>query len=112
MADLTASIAASEEDVLRGEIRRKEAAVAQGRNPDNHFQRRVFFHLRAANESGEKRHPQEAMRELAAMYNFGILAAVPQSLFDGWDFWIEESANMPTLPSYLLKVPWKSVGEI
>jgi hypothetical protein len=84
----------------------------KGTNPSNPFQRRVFFHLWHAQDAGETRHPMAVMRELAEANNFGILAAVPQSLHDGWDFWIEESANAPALPSYLLDYPWKPVGQV
>lgn len=83
-----------------------------GQNPANPRQRRVFFHLQDAHESGEKRHPQIVMRELAATHGFTILAAVPQSLFDGWDVWIEEPEGERVDRPYLLDYPWKPVGQV
>lgn len=82
-----------------------------GRNPENQSQRRVFFHAYAAYDVGEKRHPLTVMQELAERHGFRTLAAVPQSLFDGWDFWIEECAA-PVAAPYLLDYPWKPIGQV
>lgn len=46
---------------------------------------RVFYDLNDA-PSG---HAQTMMRNLAIELGFTILASQPQSLFDGWEFWIE-----------------------
>ena len=82
-----------------------------GVNPENDKQRRVFFCGWSANNVGEKRHPQIVMAELAKKYNFKILACVPQSIADGWDFWIESDEIMD-LPDYLCDFIWKPVGKV
>ncbi len=82
----------------------------KGGNPDNPKQMILFFDLRTAYEYGEKRHPQIVMRELAEKYHFTILARIPQTFFDGWDFWIEFE-TMPMLPPIFRHVPWKPIGE-
>lgn len=81
-------------------------------NPANPKQRRLFYDLMsAAFECGEERHPQTVMRELSTRLGFTILGAVPQSLFDGWDYWVEESRPVD-YPKFLQRsVPWKSIGE-
>ncbi len=82
----------------------------KGTNPDNPKQRRLFFDMIDAYEFGEKRHPQIAMKELAEKCKFKIIGCVPQSLFDGWDFWIEFDEE-PILPPIFRSVPWKPIGE-
>ena len=79
-------------------------------NPSNDKEGRLFYCLRTANENGEKRHPVIVMQELAIKYNFEIIGKVPQSLFDGWDFWIkfETKPNLP--PFFYTDIPWKSVN--
>jgi hypothetical protein len=82
-------------------------------NPDNQKQARLFYDLREANDRGENRHPQIVMRELAGKHGFTILDSVPQSLFDGWDYWIESDNLMDLhLPKFFREnVPWKAIGE-
>lgn len=72
-----------------------------------------FYCMQSASEAGENRHPQTVVRELAATLGFRILDAVPQSLFSGWDFWIEvEEGKTVTLPSYLKVHKWKPTGQV
>jgi hypothetical protein len=82
----------------------------KGMNPNNPKQARLFYDLIEACEYGEKRHPVVVMEELAKKYGFKILDRVPQSLFDGWDFWIEFE-ELPNLPPIFRDVPWKRVGQ-
>ena len=81
-----------------------------GTNPENNKQRRVFFCAFTAADIGEKRHPQKVMAELAEKYQFKILSEIPQSMFDGWDIWIESSEAVE-LPKYLKVAQWKPVGQ-
>ena len=83
--------------------------IMKCQNPSNPSQRRVFFHGQSASEAGENRHPQIVMTELAQRHGFRILSAIPQSMHDGWDFWIEGSA--PIILPYLLDYQWKSIGQ-
>jgi hypothetical protein len=48
---------------------------------------------------------------MAASLGFRILGAVPQSIADGWDFWIEFDGE-PTFPDYFTKRPWKPIGQV
>lgn len=60
--------------------------------------KRLFYSLQGAYEAGVRAHPQEDMKRLGITYYH----AVPQTLFDGWDFWCCE--NVPEdLPEYLTK---------
>lgn len=89
------------------------AGTSLGINPQNHAQRRVFYDLNMAGDKGEARHPMVVMRELAQKHGFTLIGAVPQSLFDGWDFWIE-STNIAVLdlPCFFReRIPWKPVGQ-
>jgi len=69
----------------------------------------LFYDLRTAQESGESRHPQIVMKMLAENLGFEILGALPQTAFDGWEFWIEYN-TIPKLPKYLDLHPWTEVG--
>lgn len=80
-------------------------------NPDNNKQARIFFDMFDAHKAGEDRHPQDVMKELAEAHRFRILAAVPQSLFDGWDFWIEFDEPPELPPLFRGNLPWKPVGQ-
>jgi hypothetical protein len=82
-------------------------------NPDDPTQARVFYDMYKSHIAGEKRHPEVVMEELAKQHDFTILDSIPQSLFDGWDVWIE-SPDMATLelPDLFRKnIPWKPVGQ-
>lgn len=82
-------------------------------NPDNPKQARVFYYLQDAPFSPGKLfyHPQRVMKRLSKELNFIILDSIPQTIADGWDFWIEFE-TMPELPPFISnKVPWKPVGE-
>jgi hypothetical protein len=82
----------------------------RGINQDNPKQARVFYDLFEAYKYGERRHPQIVMKELAERHGFRILGKVPQTLFDGWDYWIEFETP-PDLPPIFRDVPWKGIGE-
>lgn len=69
---------------------------------------RVFLDM-MDEPSGE--HPQVIMASLAKELGFEVLAAIPQSIFDGWDFWIRFPGEPPEMPNYFRPVPWKPVGE-
>ena len=82
-------------------------------NPNNKNQARLFYDLiDATRKAKESRHPQIVMKELSIKNNFTILGAVPQSLFDGWDFWIErDDIELIDLPDELFcDYPWKPIG--
>jgi hypothetical protein len=81
-----------------------------GINPDNPKQGRVFLSLFAAYDAGEKRHAEEIIKDLASKLNFKVLESLPQSIVDGWDFWIEFEVA-PELPAYFRNVPWKPIGQ-
>lgn len=82
-----------------------------GINPNNTHQARVFFDMYKANDAGENRHPVTVVEELSKTLGFKILNRVPQSLFDGWDFWIEFD-KPPKLPEYFRSgIKWKRIGE-
>ena len=85
-----------------------------GQNPDNDKQYHVFFDLISAHLSGESRHPQIVMKELSRQFDFTILDAVPQSLFDGWSFWIEFNREPKDLPPQYFRegVGWISIGTV
>ena len=81
------------------------------RNPANRNEAHVFYDMMEAGIHGETRHPQVVVRELSHRLNFDILDAVPQSLFDGWSFWIR-FYEAPDLPFELFRaVNWIPVGE-
>lgn len=86
--------------------------IILGKNPDNDKQARLFFCMYTADENGETRHPMIVMRELAEQHNFKIITAVPQSLFDGWDLWIEYDIE-PKLPDYFTEgIHWTPIGSV
>lgn len=81
-----------------------------GINPRNKHQMRLFlcsYMQCSANIDG---HPQEIMEKLSEEKGFRILACAPQSMFDGWDFWIELETAPDNLPNIFRGVQWKSVG--
>lgn len=84
--------------------------IKRGFNPSDKSQARVFFSYEAAFRAGEKRHASEIINELAAGQNFKVIGAVPQTLFEGLDYWIE-FASAPELPNTFRDVPWKPVGQ-
>lgn len=76
-------------------------------------QQHRWFDIRAASDAGEERHPQEVVREFAALHSFKILASVPQSIADGWSFWIETSGEaLPELPDFFRVAEWIPVGQV
>ena len=87
----------------------------KGINPENKKQARVFYDLLSAvYEDKEVRHPLIVMRLLEVQYEFKIIGKIPQTLFDGWDFWIEAEnieQVLSQLPKYIKNVPWKGVNE-
>ena len=68
--------------------------------------------MRNAHDAGETRHPQTVVSELAESIGFTILAAVPQSLFDGWDFWVEFEESVKDIGPLFRGYPWKPVGQV
>lgn len=74
-------------------------------NPENPRQARIFYDMYAA-EAG---HPMDVVRRLSTELGFTILDAVPQTMFDGWDIWIEFNEPL-VLPDYFRSVPWRFVG--
>ena len=80
-------------------------------NPDNENQAHVFFDMITAFNEGETRHPQKVMKELSEKIGFKVLDSVPQSMFDGWSFWIEYK-SIPSLPNYFRSgIKWIQIGE-
>lgn len=76
-------------------------------------QHHCWFCAYTAYEAGENRHPQEVVRELAKLHGFKILDQVPQSIADGWSFWIETSeAQVPDLPKYFRVARWIPIGQV
>lgn len=65
---------------------------------------RVFLSLHAAHDSGDDRHAQVIMRELAARHGFQIVQAIPQSLFDGWEF-VVETERAVAWPPFVRELP-------
>ena len=53
------------------------------------------------------------MDEIAERCNLKVLGKIPQTAFDGWDFWIEveDSRDVLVLPPFLMDYGWKPVGE-
>lgn len=82
----------------------------KGINPSNPSQARVFFDAISAHYEGLGEHPQKVMDQLSPELGFRVLDSVPQSMMDGWDFWIEFD-SMPIMPKYFRDVPWKPVGQ-
>ena len=76
-------------------------------------QHRFYFCGQSASEAGENRHPQLVVRELAAVFGFKIIGAVPQTITCGWDFWIEmvNGGPAPLLTTFFKAASWKPVGE-
>lgn len=83
-----------------------------GINPNNPMQARVFYDFYTAYDVKEDRHPELVMKELSKKHNFTILFSVPQTIADGWDFWIEfkQKPNLPTL--FRDGITWKRIGQV
>lgn len=82
-----------------------------GINPNNKNQMRIFFSMYELWDLNIKGHPRTIMDQLSKEMNFKVLDAVPQSLFDGWDFWIEgENLDQMDFPIYIRDVPWRAIG--
>ena len=102
-------------DVSRPEF--ELAPIVHGpRQPNQHHR---FYCMLSAADAGEHRHPQQVVRDLAATHGFAILGAVPQSIADGWDFWLEYDANgdyddstePPAFPAYFRAASWKPINQ-
>lgn len=61
--------------------------------------KRVFFDINLAIDAGIKEHPQTKMKQLGIKY----YACQAQSLFDGWEFWVDSEV---VLPSYIRKLQY------
>ena len=102
-------------DVSRHEFDLPQISKAP-RQPNQHHR---FYCMQSAADAGEHRHPQQVVRGLSEMHGFTVLGAVPQSLFDGWDFWIEYDANgdyddstePPAFPAYFRAASWKPINQ-
>lgn len=76
-------------------------------------QHHCWFCAHSASDAGEGRHPQEVVRELAKTHNFKILDQVPQSIADGWSFWIETAdGKIPELPPFFRIARWIPIGQV
>ena len=86
----------------------------KSQNPENKNQVRLFYCLRTAFDHEEMRHPSIVMDEIAERCNLKVLGKIPQTAFDGWDFWIEveDSRDVLVLPPFLMDYGWKPVGEV
>jgi len=82
-------------------------------NPDNKNQARLFFCMFRAVKAGQHEHPVDVMNKLSVTLNFKILDKIPQSLFDGWDFWVEfkDPKGAEMLPPLFRDVSWKPIGQ-
>ena len=82
-------------------------------NPDNPKQARLFYCMFEAMECEENRHPIDVMMELEIKHNFIIKYKIPQSMFDGWDFWVEfeDPKEIDLLPKLFRNVGWKPIGQ-
>ncbi len=70
----------------------------------------VFLCMIKQAECGNSERPQNLMRRLSNELDFEILGAVPQSMFDGWSFWIRFDKE-PDLPDMFRdKIKWVPVG--
>ena len=91
---------------------KKANGFLKGINPENKHQMLLFLCSYMQSEAKISGHPQEIMKKLAEENGFKILESVPQSLLDGWDFWIEFDTPPSTLPNIFRDVEWKSVGSV
>lgn len=66
---------------------------------------RIFYDLWDAGEG----HAQIRMRNLSDKLGFKILGSQPQSLFDGWEFWVEFEGTI-AWPEYIRVLPWQEVS--
>lgn len=66
--------------------------LTKGINPENKNQARVFLNIQDYQEFGFKGHPHEVILKLIP-FGSKVIGAVPQSMFDGWDFWLELDGN-------------------
>lgn len=62
--------------------------------------KRVFYCMNSAMDAGIKQHPQLQMKELGIKYHHSR----PQSVFDGWEFWVDDDVK---LPNYIEEVPYE-----
>lgn len=84
-----------------------------GINPDNKLQSFYHYDLQEKDKQGVSDHPQDDMKRLSNELGFKILDAIPQSMGDRWDIWIEsESEKQPEVPDYFFAANWKPVGEV
>lgn len=84
----------------------------RGINPENNHQMRLFLCSYMQADAKINGHPQEIMKKLSKENGFKILASVSQTIFDGWDFWIEFDTPPSNLPNIFRDVPWTRVGSV
>ena len=82
-------------------------------NPNNPKQARLFFCMFKAMELEENGHPVDIMMGLAIKHKFKIIDRIPQSLFDGWDFWVEfeDPKEIDLLPKLFRNIEWKPINQ-
>jgi len=51
----------------------------------------VFYNMWSAHDVGVDEHPQTQMKKLGIK----VYRAIPQSLFDGWEFWVDDDVELP-----------------
>ena len=51
----------------------------------------VFYNMWSAHDAGVDCHPQTQMDKLGISY----YRSVPQSMYDGWEFWIDDDVELP-----------------
>lgn len=82
-------------------------------NPENPNQYHCWYDAIASHlDENENRHPQVVVRELAQAHGFQVLNCVPQSIADGWSFWIEVEGELPAFPSFFKPKGWIPVGQV
>ena len=85
----------------------------KSQNPENKNQVRYFYCARTAFDHGEMRHPSIVIDEIASKCHFKVLGKIPQTAFDGWDFWVEfeDSIYVLVVPPFFMDYGWKPINE-
>jgi hypothetical protein len=86
-------------------------------NPRNERQWYCLFEC-GGPTSAESVHPQKVMSILGSAFRFRVLAAIPQSVADVWQFWIEFNSDVyvhtsiPHGDMFRSVNRWRPVGEM
>jgi hypothetical protein len=83
--------------------------LTKGINPENKQQARVFFHLETCQDEGFIGHPQHEIKKLIPE-SANVIGCIPQSLYDGWDFWIDFSGEL-LVHDVLFDFQWKPINQ-